>query len=62
MAELQSPLNGIELRHDCRHSAFAGPSVRCVGRQFGGVQYSSIEYHFHDAGIGINGAGRILSQ
>ncbi len=34
----------------------------CVGRQFGRVQYSSVEYHFRDSGIGVDRLRRILSE
>jgi hypothetical protein len=28
-------------------------SVRCVSRQFGGVQYSAVENHFYDPGTAV---------
>src|SRR5882757_5630798 len=47
-------------------SALIGPpartSMRCVSRQFGRVQYSAVEYHLRDLGIGVNRLRRILPE
>ena len=36
--------------------------MRRVSRQFGRVQYSAVEYHFHDPRIRVDRLRRILSK
>src|ERR1700685_4614086 len=39
-----------------------GTSVRSISREFGGVEYSAVEYHFRDPRIGVDRQRRILSE
>ena len=47
---------------DIGEESSLGQSVHCVGRQFGRVQYSAVEYHFRDSRIGVDRLRRILSE
>jgi hypothetical protein len=55
--------SGDELYTTRRCSGRFGRALRPKGsRQLGRVQYSAIEYHFRDIGIGVDRLRRILSE
>jgi hypothetical protein len=51
-------LNGTTIRV----ASTPGSSVRSVSREIRRFQYSAVEYHFRDIGIGVDRSRRILSE